>query len=444
MSNCFRVQKNLISFILYAIKQKEINIYVIVIDTLILIYTLIDWKSIFTVKNIFILIVLIYINIVWQLISISRDIKNCFSKGKECFCIDEQNNKFKVFRISKDVADKYQILCIDDNNIAVLVSNEIDDILKKEIKYKIYKLKKQKDLDRYIKTYKDILWLFLSWKWKEISNQNGYFFNDEKLCMGGELFHLKGTNIDLPLTKGYYYNTSLTNGIYDIVLNKAEFKISPPMNINNYTIETLDKSRMSDHIGVSTLAITNDGYTFIIRQNNKTAVNNYRLQPSGSGSVDFKDTYKTNYLSQIIIGAANRELHEETKIPYNIIDKTIITGFYRDLYKAGKPEFCCITFLNKNNIEIEEFIKPNRDENTEEYKKVQFLTSNPQKNIHHTFHIFIKENKKEISVPLYMTYCKAVKYFTKNESNMHKFIKAKNNHSEYIIYKSNNKINQTY
>lgn len=63
----------------------------------------------------------------------------------------------------------------------------------------------------------------------------------------------------------------------------------PPANIANYPVRRLEKSVMSDHIGISTLAVTTDGYVIILHQNDKALTSTDRLTPSGSGSVDFSD-----------------------------------------------------------------------------------------------------------------------------------------------------------
>ena len=57
----------------------------------------------------------------------------------------------------------------------------------------------------------------------------------------------------------------------------------PPANIANYPVRRLEKSVMSDHIGISTLAVTTDGYVIILHQNDKALTSTDRLTPSGIG-----------------------------------------------------------------------------------------------------------------------------------------------------------------
>lgn len=160
-------------------------------------------------------------------------------------------------------------------------------------------------------------------------------------------FSASGESYTVSVSKGEYYETCLTNFIYTQKLShQSGFFLEPPFNIHNYPIQTLDKSVMSDHIGVSTLAITCDGYVIFLKQNEKALFNMDCLVPSGSGSVDYDDLEKEQDFRETIINAAERELNQETKIQIEKSKEkkaTEIIGFYRDLKRGGKPEFCCIT-----------------------------------------------------------------------------------------------------
>lgn len=88
---------------------------------------------------------------------------------------------------------------------------------------------------------------------------------------------------------------------------------------------------MSDHIGISTLAVTTDGYVIILHQNDKALTSTDRLTPSGSGSVDFSDLRPDSDFRETLKAAAERELREETNLPAGRIGHTEVIGFYRDL-----------------------------------------------------------------------------------------------------------------
>lgn len=185
------------------------------------------------------------------------------------------------------------------------------------------------------------------------------------------------------------------------------------MNIRNYEIQSLFDSIMGDHIGVSTLAISKDGFIIIMCHNNRTNINANKLQPTGSGSVDFKDIKKGPNFINIIKYAAVRELIEETNVPNSLINETIITGFYRDLNRAGKPEFCCITFLNENFMDINEVLIPNGKEESDEILRIRIFDKDGSINVEE-INNFISSEIYALSLSLYMSYYMLLKFYNKN------------------------------
>lgn len=148
--------------------------------------------------------------------------------------------------------------------------------------------------------------------------------------------------------------------------------MTPPANLANYPVRRLEKSVMSDHIGISTLAVTTDGYVIILHQNDKALTSTDRLTPSGSGSVDFSDLRPDSDFRETLKAAAERELREETNLPAGRIGHTEVIGFYRDLGRGGKPEFCCLTRLNASSFEIAE-LEPSCEEQRDDFETYQIL-----------------------------------------------------------------------
>lgn len=70
--------------------------------------------------------------------------------------------------------------------------------------------------------------------------------------------------------------------------------------------------------------------------------------------------------------AAERELREETNLPAGQIGHTEVIGFYRDLGRGGKPEFCCLTRLNASSFEIAE-LEPSCEEQRDDFETYQIL-----------------------------------------------------------------------
>lgn len=129
-------------------------------------------------------------------------------------------------------------------------------------------------------------------------------------------FGESGNSLYVKVCRGCYYNSYLTNVIYTKKLShQSGWGMMPPANISNYPIHRLEKSIMSDHIGISTLAVTTDGYVIILHQNNKALTSADRLTPSGSGSVDFRDFRAGADFRETLKAAAERELCEETALP---------------------------------------------------------------------------------------------------------------------------------
>lgn len=407
--------KNIIDYFYYGFKIREINPIFLFIDVVILIYAILDFNKILNVNNFLFLLLLFFINIIWQIISTVRDIWNYYNCSKGCFYYDDNRGKSNTYLLSKRVASEYSLLVIDDIDEVALISDKNFEVLLSgnPIYYKLYSNKSKKTI-KYIHIYRSVLVKFLNCKWRNIFFYGGLFFNEEKLCMASELYDRKDSNkYIVSLCKGSYYNSYLTNNIYNKTIKEKGFILESPLNIRNYKIQSLFDSIMGDHIGVSTLAISKDGFIIIMRHNNKTNINANKLQPTGSGSVDFKDIKKGPNFINIIKYAAIRELIEETNIPKSLINETIITGFYRDLNRAGKPEFCCITFLNEDFMDINEVLVPNGKEESDEILRIRIFEKNGILNVEE-INNFISSKIYDISISLYMAYYMLLRYYGKS------------------------------
>jgi hypothetical protein len=112
---------------------------------------------------------------------------------------------------------------------------------------------------------------------------------------------------------------------------------------------TLQESPCSNHIGISTLAITKDGRIILTKQSPKNAQSPGLLAPSGSGSANWSDLKHTKgILNSFLQNAMVRELREELGFKHFTHQqvRTIIVGFARILNRGGKPEFFGVTFLD--------------------------------------------------------------------------------------------------
>lgn len=379
-----------------------------VINLIILGYTIFQYKQFTEEKNVLILLVLIFINIVWQFISTIQD---CYRYLKKTGYYNSLSNKISSdFKLDEEIADKYIMMGIPTLNNTIIYNPSVNNILvnNKAIHSQIAK-KKAQNVKKYIKAYCDTTIHFLNWKWHEVKSHNGSFYNEKKLCMASEIEKNTEDDYIVSVNKGCYYNSYLTNSIYNIRMSHQKgFCIEPLLNSRNYPIQDLSASCMSDHIGVSTIAVSSDGYAIILRHNNKTAISSDKLLPSGSGSMDYSDLQKDLNFRMSIIKAAERELCEETHILPDMIQKTQIIGFYRDLNRGGKPEFCCITNLIYNKNNIRETIAPDDSEQRDDFTIVKTYDDNKFNPI--AIEKLFHKSPGEFSLALYMNYFMLYQY----------------------------------
>lgn len=127
---------------------------------------------------------------------------------------------------------------------------------------------------------------------------------------------------------------------------------------------SLNQSNLSNHIGSSTLAFTNDGYVLLPLQARRSQKSEGKYAPTGSGSLDWADRKAAKHsqdLLDIIRFGAERELQEEQTLKR--IDKkaqmqTMVIGYFRWLNYGGQPEFLCITKIDCTLREL----RPNPNE----------------------------------------------------------------------------------
>jgi 8-oxo-dGTP pyrophosphatase MutT (NUDIX family) len=110
---------------------------------------------------------------------------------------------------------------------------------------------------------------------------------------------------------------------------------------------SLAESRLANMIGVSTIAITADGYMLYVHQSNRNTASQSMLAPAGSGTAEPSDVPdRPDFtLQEVIVTAMERELREETGVLPGDIAETTLTGYGRWLERGAKPEFFGTTRL---------------------------------------------------------------------------------------------------
>lgn len=213
-----------------------------------------------------------------------------------------------------------------------------------------------------LKNNEDKLANILSYKFFSSMKKDRYFYNEDKLCLSSDI---DIDNLKVICHKGSYYDSFLTNEICTKVLVNKETgdtcldgRVHFPAYFFNHEIKLFDitRSEMNNHIGISTLAVTEDNYLVLWVQNYKTQHNRNMYVPTATGSCNWSDLSGKSF-SQTVVNAMHRELWEECTLKNTFkslqeVGSTKITGFFRWINRGGKPEFTGITRLNcrYNNI----------------------------------------------------------------------------------------------
>lgn len=388
--------KNILSLFLYGIKLQVINLPFLLINFALLIYAILDIENLLN-NEFWMFILLLFINVVWQVISLLYDTITLFhSTGHYMDSIDSKMDCTDSFPNSYM---QYKNIEFNTNIIYDTLSNKI--IRGNKPIHIIPSIRHKRQVENYINQNKGLLLLFLKAKWNHI--RDGAFFNETKLCQASE-YSNNGQDIVVKVSKGCYYNSFITNDIYRQQLHHQDgITLYPPLNITNTPIKSLEQSIFSNHIGVSTIVITQDGEMLILQHNNKSAVSANMYAPGASGSVDYRDwrQNKDTDLRQVIVRAMNREFYEETGIKEEFIIKTEIIGVYRNINRGGKPEYCGITYLSIGKLEVDELFKAEQKEVQNKIKYVKIFNSSKDLDLSE-FNTFATKHQRLISSTLYI------------------------------------------
>jgi hypothetical protein len=368
--------------------------------------------------------VLAIIAIIWQFRNVLVTYLKPLVKREKRGCplnslIENGGNKkdFKNFiKINHELTQGAYSYTRDDEE-GILENEKISEILTKNEKTIRLKLvnDRRKKTQHYIDQYRDILLKFLNHKWYDVKQNGGKFTNDKKICFVSELYDDNG-ELYWKIIKGCYYNTYLTNVIFTKFIGGSEYSLYPPFNSTNTVVGHLGDSIFSDHIGVATILYTSDNHFIDCQQKGKAVQYANKYMPSGSGSLDFKDYHEGDDLCTVVVRGVERELFEETSLGKSFTKKkrqklgieitTSVLCYYRDLERAGKPEFCCISKINKPKGYIVDKVLPQ----AKELADIKWAQFNPEKDN--------SELESEIlptaSLSLKMNY-KALREFLKRE-----------------------------
>ena len=381
--------KNLFSYLCFVFSLDRFQLISTIVDISILCWAFFNWKEVAFQPSLLLIFFGVFFNFVWQLFNVYGHfsfLKNENPKDPLLSMLRKSRDEKKDFsKIPTDMGllRKKIFPYTVNTEWGVLENKDITELLRGEngIIPEVSK-NKQAVTRMYIKQYKDTLLKFLNHRWHEINYKGGQFTNDTKLCLTSELFPTEENgSYKWRVTKGYYYQGYLTNFIYTQYVGGSHYKLFPPVNMKTDPIKSLGESDFSDHIGVSTLLYTSDGYIFIFRQAGNAGYNANYFMPTGSGSVDYSDFKNDKDFRDVIIRAAERELAEESSLKKMIGDDlfakqlhTQVIGYYRDMERGGKPEFCCVSKIDRTEEDVIEYIRTNDKEIAIKSNKPMLLT----------------------------------------------------------------------
>ena len=372
----WRTIKNFVSYLWYVLSLDWFQFVSAVVDVFILVWSFFNWREVAFQPSLLLVFFGVFINFIWQIFNVAGH----FSFLKE---EDPRDPLMSMLKKGKDSKKDFSLIRADnelfllkypyetDYELGVLENPSVDNLLRNpEIRINpVLSETKRKETKTYVKQYKETLLKFLNHRWYEICKLGGIFTNDKKICLASEIFPDKDGTYKWRVTKGNYYCGYLTNFIYTQYVGGSHYKLFPPVNMNTDPIKTLGDSDFSDHIGVSTLLYTSDGYVFVFRQAGNAGYNANYYMPTGSGSMDFADFKEGEDLRQMVIRGAERELAEESSLKklmgkdiFESALETSVIGYYRDMERGGKPEFCCVSRIDKIKEDVMEYIRPSEKE----------------------------------------------------------------------------------
>ncbi len=205
---------------------------------------------------------------------------------------------------------------------------------------------------------------FLSFQFNQSRRTRKYFTNELKCCLSEDLDIAAHTAV---CHAGGYYDSFLTNEIAGRYLEDqssgkrlADATYLLPIATDSrgvHRFADLTTSLLNNHIGASTLGITEDHYLLLWKQNGHDQQSTDYLIPTGSGSAAMIDWDKDGNLFATITRTMERELAEESSgkgmLDKDKIGETKILGFFRWLARGGKPEFSGLTKLRGRVIDFE-------------------------------------------------------------------------------------------
>ena len=211
-----------------------------------------------------------------------------------------------------------------------------------------------------IKDRSDVTAMAVRAKYVEVTTRDGWIANEEKICLGSDLL---APSTQAEVFHGTYFHGLVTNELAAQILETTSREPEEWYSDFGATIfrerggqlelGNIVDSKMSNHLGASTLLVTTDGRIQLWRQGDGDQSVGL-MTPTGSGSCDWDDRTNGSLTATAITGM-EREAREEAGLNDRSDVKldTRILAYYRWARRGGKPEFVGISKVNVDSNELE-------------------------------------------------------------------------------------------
>lgn len=250
----------------------------------------------------------------------------------------------------------YPMAIVGMNRESPLVSPAFDDtfMLKRKIVYRSDVRER-----RYIRSRHQIRYIAI-----RVADKLQHTTNGVKLALQSTADALL-SDWPVPLRKSYYFDALLTAEAFRsrIFRNNIDGQKEVYTDLTTYfpvyketiggqesvRFESDFHDRVSGHVGVTSLLITENRRVAMLFQGSTKAIGSRTVSLGGSGSLDYGDMQRAGYpedLRELLASAMAREVAEESGMDDYVLqikDNTLITGFFRWIDRCGKPEFVGLT-----------------------------------------------------------------------------------------------------
>ena len=189
---------------------------------------------------------------------------------------------------------------------------------------------------------------FLQFTLRQRQRSTNVLYNSAKVALRSDISAagLRNDTEPIRVQATDYFAGEVTNELTGLRIIERETRSvvydGRSMAVSDEVLSDLAESTLSNHIGVSTLGITSDGFLVLPLQSPGSAQSATTLAPTGSGSIDLEDAVPAGSLHEMLVTAMDRELSEECGVPRDVLT-TRVCGFARLLHRGGKPDFFGLT-----------------------------------------------------------------------------------------------------